>query len=169
MLEKCWLQSELLFLKQNLIFWLEAVRMSTRLALQVWRVPETFPAPLFYSEKWCDLSAETKFEIKVLHTTKVRDAAYGLPSWTNALLNGPVLIQEYANQAFPCPSCDRSQRAEWTVNLKQLYLCEFSTDSSHTKAKTTLSSSFPTLKESKLGNKPVISTFCSQQNRIRTL
>ena len=35
-------------------------------------MPETFLTPLFYSEKCCDLSAETKFEIKVLPTLKVR-------------------------------------------------------------------------------------------------
>ncbi len=58
--------------------------MSTRLALQVWRVPETFPAPLFYSEKWCDLSAESKFEIKVLYTTKVRDESI-FQLWTPKL------------------------------------------------------------------------------------
>ena len=55
------------------------------------------------------------------------------------------------------------------LNFKQVYLPEYSTDSSHFKDETTLSSSFPTLKESKLGNKPVISTFCTLQNRVRTL
>ena len=51
----------------------EALIMSTRLAWKVWRVPETFPAPSFYSEKWCDLSVETKYEKKVLVLTKVKD------------------------------------------------------------------------------------------------
>ena len=61
--------------------------MSTKLVTQVWGVPQTFRTPQFYSEKWCDLSVETKFEIKVLGSTKVRDAAYGLSSWANALLS----------------------------------------------------------------------------------
>ena len=46
---------------------------STRLATQVWGVPETFLTPSFYSETWYDLSVETKFEIKVLGSTKVID------------------------------------------------------------------------------------------------
>ena len=68
--------SALLILEESFIFLLEMARTAARPALQVWRVPETFPAPLFYSEKWCDLSAETKFEINVLVTMKVRDAAF---------------------------------------------------------------------------------------------
>ena len=47
--------------------------MSTKLVTQVLRVSGTFPEPLFYSEKWCDLSETSRYEKKVLHVTKVRD------------------------------------------------------------------------------------------------
>ena len=62
------------------------MKSSTRRVLHVWKVSETFPTPLFYLEKCCNLLGRTNFEINVLCILKVRDAAYGLSNWTNALL-----------------------------------------------------------------------------------
>ena len=75
----------------------------TRRCQNVWKVAGTFLTPLFYSEKWCDLLAKNKFEINVLSTLKVRDAAYGLSSWANALLStfptkvGPNMLHNWGH------------------------------------------------------------------------
>ena len=67
------------------------VKTCIKLVPHVWKVSETFPAPLFYLEKWCDLLGRTNFEINVLYTLKVRDGTYELSSWANALLKVHVM------------------------------------------------------------------------------